>query len=101
MSNYTNLPGGSPFSLRNQQQSERQLLPLQPLNSRIGCRLFRFLLAVSCALANGLAVEQNLHLEGLVVVGAGLADELVAEHLAALPLHQSAWATHCIVLGSL
>ena len=44
--------------------------------------------AAIIALAAGLAVEQDLDIKFLVVVGAGLADELVAQDLILLALHQ-------------
>ena len=44
--------------------------------------------AAAGALTAGLAVEQDLDIKFLVVVGAGLADELVAQDLILLALHQ-------------
>ena len=44
--------------------------------------------AAAGALAAGLAVEQDFDIKFLVVIGAGLADELVAQDLILLALHQ-------------
>ena len=56
--------------------------------SGLGRVLLRLFFTAAAALADGNAVEIHLHREDLGVIGALGADELVAQHLAALPLHQ-------------
>ena len=63
--------------------------------------LLRLFFAAAAALADGEAVEIHLHREDLGVIGALGADELVAQHLAALPLHQLLEGGLVIAAGAL
>ena len=61
---------------------------LQALNGSVGGCLFRLFFAVAGALSNGVAVEQNTHNKGFVVIRAGRTHQLIGEHLTAFSLDQ-------------